>query len=74
MEDMYNVIFICPFSFAPAESELVFDSYRNNRAGEQDSDSDTPLMDDDDDSNDENNWRNDYPDEADGERYILLIL
>ncbi|KAK3907262.1 putative RNA polymerase II nuclear localization protein SLC7A6OS [Frankliniella fusca] len=54
-------------SFAPVENELVFDSYRNNRAAGGDSDSDSPVMDDDDDSNDENNWRNDYPDEEEGE-------
>lgn len=54
-------------SFAPVENELVFDTYRNNRAAGEDSDSDSPLMDDDDDSNDENNWRNDYPDDEEGD-------
>lgn len=53
-------------SFAPVENELVFDSYRNHR-GEQGEDSDSPGADDDDDSNDENNWRNDYPDEEEGD-------
>ncbi|XP_034230559.1 probable RNA polymerase II nuclear localization protein SLC7A6OS [Thrips palmi] len=53
-------------SFAPVENELVFDTYRNNRAEGGNSDSDSPLMDDDDDSNDENNWRNDYPDDEEG--------
>ncbi|KAJ1520104.1 hypothetical protein ONE63_004325 [Megalurothrips usitatus] len=61
-------------SFAPVETELVFESYRNNRAGEADSDSDAPLMDDDEDSNDENNWRNDYPDEEGDDRDKRLIV
>lgn len=60
------------FSFAPVENELVFDSYRNHK-GDGGDDSDSPAMDDDDDSNDENNWRNDYPDEEEGDNRSDLI-
>ncbi|XP_061708192.1 probable RNA polymerase II nuclear localization protein SLC7A6OS [Cydia pomonella] len=46
------------------ETDLIFGTYRDN--GEQSSDD----ADDEDDSNDENNWRNDYPEEEDGESSI----
>ena len=44
-----NIIAIEAFN-----EELMYDEYRGG---------DTEICDDDDDSNDEDNWRNDYPDE-----------
>ncbi|XP_018334863.2 probable RNA polymerase II nuclear localization protein SLC7A6OS, partial [Agrilus planipennis] len=47
-------------SVYPLSDQLIYGSYRDNGINERDTD-------ESEDSNDENNWRNDYPDESDME-------
>lgn len=39
-----------------------------------DTDESEECFEDEDDSNDENNWRNDYPDEKDSEKGLFMLL
>lgn len=53
---------------AHAVDELLLDMNPPNE------DAEDLVMDDEDDSNDEDNWRNDYPEESsDDSRYLLLL-